>query len=349
MAVLPTSLPLGASAPPAPAGAVRLEGCARLDRRTKRLARRLSPGDVAIIDHAEIDRLSAEELIARKVACVVNVARSASDRYPNLGPSILVDAGVHLVDAPGAPLFERLADGDRVVVEGGSVLAEGRVIARGRGLDRAAVAQALAAAQGELDGALEAFVDNTLNHLRAERELIAAPLALPRLDTRFAGRAAVVVARASGAADDLRALRGFIEAQRPALVGVDGGADVLLEAGLRADVIVGDMDSASDRALWGGAELVVHGYRDGHAPGAARLRELELAHETLPAAGTSEDVALLLAAEMGARPVISVGSGTGLAELLDRGRSGMASTLLTRLRLGETLIDAKGIRLLCRY
>lgn len=347
MAVLRTS-PVAATLAAASDGETRVVGRVRLDRRTKRLVGRLSPGEIAVVDHAGIDRLSAEDLVRAGVACVVNVAASASAHYPNLGPSILVAAGVHLVDAPGAPLFERLGDGDELAVEGGRVIDDGQVLAQGSVVDRAAVDEALAAGRGEVDRALEAFVSNTMDHLLAERDLAAGPIALPSLRTEFRGRPAVVVARGTGVPGDLSALRPFLRAERPALVGVDGGADALLEAGLRADVIVGDMDSASDRALQGGAELVVHCYRDGRAPGAARLSALGLAHEMVSTPGTSEDAGLLLAAEKGARPVVSVGSGIGLADLLDRGRSGMASTLLTRLRLGEILVDAKGIGLLSR-
>lgn len=344
MAALSTSTP---ARPCAVCGDdARHVGPARLDRRTKRLVGRLAPGDIAVIDHAGIDRLSAEGLVAGGGACVVNVASSSSTRYPNLGPSVLVAAGVHLVDAPGAPLFETLADGDDLVVEGGRVITEGRVLAHGSVVDERAVAEALGAARGEVEAALEAFVANTMDHLRAERELLAGPIDVPALGTEFANRPALVVARGSGVPADLRALRPFVGGERPVLVGVDGGADALLEVGLSADVIVGDMDSASDEVLLGGAELVVHRFGDGRAPGGERLRRLGLAHHVVSTAGTSEDAALLLAAEKGARPVVSVGSGMGLTDLLDRGRPGMASSLLTRLRLGENLIDARGLRAL---
>jgi uncharacterized membrane-anchored protein len=297
---------------------------------TKRLATRLGPGDIAVIEHPGLDPLSAQDLAASGAACVVNVARSTSARYPNLGPSVLVEAGVTLLDAPGAMLFDTLADGEELTVEDGCVLRDEVVVARGSVLDPAAVALALEAARGSLDSTIDDFVANTLAHLRADRGLLAGPLCLPDLRTAFGGRPALVVARGAGAGADLRALSDFVRRTEPAHVGVDGGADLIAAAGWRPDVIVGDMDSASDRALASGAELLVHAYRDGSAPGAARLRRLGLAHERLTVPGTSEDAALLLAADKGARPVVSVGSGIGLADFLDRGRAGMASTLLTR-------------------
>ncbi|HLL86550.1 MAG TPA: putative cytokinetic ring protein SteA [Thermoleophilaceae bacterium] len=321
----------------------RIEGTARLGRRTKQLARRLAPRDIAVIDHADLDRLSAEELVRSGVACVVNVAPSSSGRYPNEGPSILVDAGVHVVDAPGTPLFEELGDGEAVVVAGGRLSRARRVLAEGRVIDRRAAAHDLEHARAAIPTALEAFAANTIDHLRAEGGTLADDLELPELLTPFARRPALVVARGSGHERDLHALLPFVRERRPALVGVDGGADLLLAAGLEPDVIVGDMDSASDEALGSGAELLLHAYRDGRAPGRARLERLGRRYTTLPVPGTSEDAALLLAAEKGARPVVSIGSPFDMVDFLDRARDGMASSFLTRLRIGDALVEARGL------
>jgi uncharacterized membrane-anchored protein len=333
---------------PLPGADARRTGFARLGRSTKELTPRLTERDIAVLDHAEIDRLSARELVDSGVTCVINVAPSTSARYPNLGPSVLTAAGVHLVDAPGAPLFDELADGDAISVEGGRVLRAGRLIADGNVVTADTAAKALDHARSGIDGALDAFVTNTMAHVQHERALLSEPLTMPGLRTAFRGRPALVVARGGSAADDLVGLRSFILKQSPVLVAVDGGADVMARAGFRADVIVGDMDSVSDHVLASGAELVVHAYRDGGAPGAKRMRSLGLAHTLLRAPGTSEDAALLLAAELGARPVVSIGSGLGLADFLDRGRPGMSSSLLTRLRLGDVLVDARGLGALLR-
>ena len=332
---------------PMPAGRTarlrRITGPARLDRRTKRLVARLAPGDVAIVEHRDLDRLSAEDLVAAGAACVVNVAASSSGRYPNEGPSILAEADVHLVDVEGASLFDAVDDGDLVSVEGSRVSRDGCLVAEGRVIDGAAAARLREAARREIAGALEAFAANTMAHLREEGDLLAGGLDLPDLATRLRDRPALVVVRGVDHARDLRALAPFVREQQPARVAVDGGADALLAAGMAPDLIVGDMDSASDRALASGAELVVHAYPDGRAPGRLRLEQLGLTHKTLPAPGTSEDAALLLAAEKGARPIVSVGSPFNLVEFLDRARDGMASSFLTRLRLGESLIDARGL------
>jgi uncharacterized membrane-anchored protein len=326
----------------------RVHGRARLDRRTKRLVKRLAADDIAIIDHRDIDRVSGDELVASGARCVVNVAPSSSGRYPNQGPSVLVEAGVHLVDMPGAALFDELEDGQEIDVEGESLRVAGRLVAQGRVLDRSAVAGQLEAAREEIGAALEAFAVNTMAHIREERELLAGRIDLPDLATTFRDRPALIVVRGVDHQKDLRALRPFVRDVRPVLVGVDGGADAILEAGFFPDMVVGDMDSASDRALHCGAELVVHAYPDGRAPGRARLEQLELAHEVVPAPATSQDVAMLVAFEKGARLIVSVGSHFNLVEFLDRARNGMSSTFLTRLRIGEILVDAKGVSRLHR-
>lgn len=324
--------------------AVEWSGQARLDRRTKRLVRRLGPDDVAVIDHADLDRVSAEELIESGVRVVVNVSPSSTGRYPNPGPLTLVRGGVVLVDAPGAPLFERLTEGERVTVRGGRVLRGGEVVASGRVLDEDALEGALEEQRERLADAIAAFADNTMRHLREESRLLADGVAFPPLATRFRDRHALVVARGPGYRSDLRSVRPYVRDFQPVLVAVDGAADALIEAGYRPDVIVGDMDSVSDAALRCGAELVVHAYPDGRgSPGAERVERLGLAYHAVPALGISEDVALLLAFEKGAELIVAVGTHFNIVEFLERNREGMSSTFLVRLRVGEILVDARGV------
>jgi uncharacterized membrane-anchored protein len=326
----------------------QVEGSARLGKRTKHLVKRLKPGDVAIIDHEDLDRVSAEELIACGVKAVVNAARSSSDRYPNMGPLLLVSAGVLLVDAPGAPLFERLKDGDAIVVRGGEIRRSDELIATGEVQEPVALRQLNDERRREIGEALEAFARNTVEHMIEERELLVGKLELPRFDTDFRDRPALVVVRGVDHKRDLRALRPYVRDVKPVIVAVDGGADALVEHGFKADMIVGDMDSVSDSTLRMGAELVVHAYPDGRAPGRERVQELGLPHKIVPAPGTSQDIAMLIAAEKGARLIVSVGSQYNLVEFLDKNRRGMSSTFLTRLRVGEILVDAKGVSRLYR-
>jgi uncharacterized membrane-anchored protein len=322
---------------------VEFTGTARLDRRTKSLVRRLGPGDVAIIDHEDIDRVSAEELLESGVRVVVNVARSQTGRFPNPGPLLLVRGGVRLIDAPGATLFDEVGDGEALTVRGASVFRNGTCVANGRALEAARLEASLAEQRARVTGALEVFAENTLQYLREEGRLLAEGINFPPLQTRFRERHALVVARGPGYKRDLAMVRPYVRDFKPVIVGVDGGADALLQAGMRPDVIVGDMDSVSDQALRCGAELIVHAYRSGSAPGAARLEELGLEPKLVAAPGISEDLALLLAYEKGAELIVAVGTHFNLIEFLERDRAGMSSTFVTRLKVGEILIDAKGV------
>jgi uncharacterized membrane-anchored protein len=320
-----------------------IHGIARLGRRTKDLVKRLGPTDVAIIDHADLDRMAAEDLVATGVRVVVNVATSTTGRYPNAGPLVLAEAGVRLVDAPGADLFESLRDGEPVVVEGGELRSNGRSLATGELLTRERLEGELEQLHERVDEALAAFAENTVAHVRQESSLLGGRIDLPATRTEFRDRHVLIVVRGPGYRRDLRSLRAYIQDVRPLIVGVDGGADAVIEEGLKPNVVLGDMDSASDPTLRSGAELIVHAYPDGRAPGRERLERLGLDHVVIPAAGTSEDVAMLLAYEKGAALIVSVGAHFNLIEFLDKNRAGMSSTFLTRLRIGETLVDAKGV------
>ena len=334
-------------APEAPA--VReVSGPARLGRRTKHLVKRLRPGDVAIIDHRDLDRVSAEDLDAVGVVAVLNCRASSADNYPNMGPLLLVQAGIHLVDMGSDTLFDRVDEGQAVLVRGGDVIVKGETGATGVVQEPAAVREATDTRRREIGEALEAFAHNTVEHILEERELLAGKIELPRFDTDFRDRPALVVVRGVDHKRDLRALRPYIRDVKPVLVGVDGGANAILEEGFKPDMIVGDMDSAQEATLRCGAELVVHAYADGRAPGRELLERLALPHKVLPAPGTSQDVAMLIAYEKGAELIVSVGSQSNLVEFMDKARRGMSSTFLTRLRIGEKLVDAKGVSRLYR-
>jgi uncharacterized membrane-anchored protein len=323
-------------------------GAVRLGKRTKRLVKRLGESDIAVIDHAAIDRVSGEDLVACGVCCVLNVATSASPLYGNQGPVIMTEAGIHLVDMPDAPLFDVLKDGEQVVVRNGQLLRGDELVWEGEVQDREAVTRAYEAGRRGIGEALEAFAANTMAHIREERELVSGNLDLPDFDTTFRDRPALVVVRGVEHKKDLRTLRSYVRDRKPVLIGVDGGADAILEEGFSPDMIVGDMDSATDTVLRSGAELVVHAYPDGRAPGRDRLDAMGLAYRVVPAPATSEDVAMLIAAEKGADLIVTVGSHFNLVEFLDKNRQGMSSTFLTRLRVGEILVDAKGVSRLYR-
>jgi uncharacterized membrane-anchored protein len=324
----------------APPGVV---GVARVDRRTKTLVRRLSPGDIAVIDHADLDRVSADELVACRVAAVVNAAKSITGRYPNLGPGILLDAGIPLLDDAGREVLARVAEGQVVRLDGASLYLGEQVVAKGVLQTPETVSAAFDEARAGVTTQIDSFAANTLEFLRRERDLLTNGITVPDLVTRMQDKHVLVVARGYRYREDLRTLRPYIREYRPVMLAVDGGADALLDAGYRPEVIIGDMDSVSDDALGSGAELVVHAYPDGRAPGMDRLKSLGIEAVSVPAAGTSADVALLLADAMGASLIAVVGTHWTLEEFLDRGRPGMSSTFLTHLRVGGKLVNAHGV------
>ena len=319
-------------------------GVARVDSRTKVLVRRLEPGDIAVIHHPDLDRVSADELIACRVAAVVNTAKSITGRYPNLGPGLLLEAGIPLIDDVGAEVLSRIADGSTVRLDKDVLYnANDQVIAKGVLLTESALAKSMGEANAGVASQIDAFAANTLEFLRRERDVLTNGIEPPKLATSMKDRHVLVVVRGYRYREDLRALRSYIREYRPVLLAVDGGADALLDAGYRPHVIIGDMDSVSDEALQTGAELVVHACSDGHAPGMTRLKRLGLEAVKLPAPGTSEDVALLVADAGAASLIAVVGTHWTLEEFLDKGRPGMASTFLTHLRVGGKLVNARGV------
>jgi uncharacterized membrane-anchored protein len=325
-----------------------ISGTVRLDRRTKRLVGRLRAGDIAVIDHIDLDRVAADSLVTVGVIAVLNAKPSISGRYPNLGPEALIKAGITLIDDLGEDVFRHLRDGDVVRIEGDGVFVGDNKIASGQRHDAATIERAMTEAREGLSVQIEAFAANTMEYLKHEKDLLLDGIGVPDVATRIAGKHALIVVRGYDYKADLDVLRPYIREFKPVLIGVDGGADALVEAGYTPDMIIGDMDSVTDDVLRCGAEIIVHAYPDGRAPGLVRVNQLGVNAITFPAAATSEDIAMLLADEHGATMIVAVGTHDTLVEFLDKGRGGMASTFLTRLKIGGKLVDAKGVSRLYR-
>nr|WP_246645406.1 putative cytokinetic ring protein SteA [Nonomuraea ceibae] len=316
---------------------------ARIDRRTKNLTKRLNPGEIAIIDHIDLDRVGAEALVTHGAAAVINVAAGISGRYPNQGPQIIVESGLPCIDNASPELFKHVKDGDIIRVHEGMVYRQGHLVGQGEVQTTDSISEAMARARSRLPEQIEGFVTNTMEYVRKESALLIDGVGVPDLRTDLTGRHALVVVRGYHYKEDLATLRPYVREYRPVLIGVDGGADALIEAGYVPDLIIGDFDSVSATALRCGAELVVHAFRDGRAPGLERVQQLGLEAVLFPATAMSEDIAILLADEKGADLIVAVGTHLTLEEFLDKGRAGMASTWLTRLRVGSKLVDAKGV------
>lgn len=324
-----------------------LGGLVRIDTRTKNLTKRLGAGEVAVISHQDLDWVAAESLKAIEPAAVLNAEKSTSGRYPNQGPKVLIEAGIPLIDDLGSDIMS-LKEGQRVEIRDNQVFCEGKLVAEGVRQTEETNAANMEAAKASLGVQIEAFTANTMEYLKKERDLILDSVGVPDLRTNFTGRQVLMVVRGYNYKEDLLMLKPYIREYRPILIGVDGGADALLENGLKPDLVVGDMDSVTDKALTCGAEIVVHAYPNGKAPGLTRVQELGVEHVVFPAAGTSEDITMLLADEKGAELIVALGTHATLVEFLDKGRAGMSSTFLTRLKVGSKLIDAKGVSKLYR-
>lgn len=316
-------------------------GTARVDRRAAVLLPRLKPGDIAVLDQVDLDRATADALVQAGVAGVVNASPCISGRYPTLGPEILVHAQIPVLDAVGTDVFRAVKDGTRVRLDGDVLYAGDDVVAEGLPQSVESVALQLMEAKAGLSAQLEAFAADTMEYMKRERTLLLDGVGIPEVRTRIDGRHVLVVARGYDHKADLIALRHYVAEFRPVLIGVDGGADALVEAGYRPDLVVGDLATVSDGVLRGGAEVVVRAEPDGRVAGLERVQDIGVDAVPFPTAGSSEDVALLLADAHGAELVVTVGTHATLEEFLDRGHSGTASTFLVRLKLGGRLVDAK--------
>ena len=322
-----------------------LTGTARTDRRTKDLAKRIRPGEIAVIDHTDLDTVATESLIEAGVAAVVNAAACISGRYPNVGPLLLPAAGIPIIDGVGSEILDAIPDGSHLSIVGGDLLVDDEVVGSGVVQSMDSLTAILEKSRAAMGDELEKFASNTLEYLRREGHLLVDDPDIPDIPVDFRGRQALIVVRGVDYKKDLQLLErsGYIREQRPILIGVDGGADAILAMGKVPDVILGDMDSVSEKALRCGAAIVVHGYADGRAPGSERLDEMGVEHTVFASTGTSEDIAMLLAFERGAELIVAVGTHNSMVDFLDKGRAGMASTFLVRMKVGPILVDAKGV------
>lgn len=325
-----------------------IRGRIKKDKKTKLLVERLQPGDIAVIDHRDLDEVAAESLCAQRIKAVINADSSMSGSYPNNGPAKLDAARIAHLDQAGENFFSQVNEGDVLTLRGDEIWRGTELMATARVVDTLLIERQLAVAEKNLDELLDKFVQNTLDYALKEKELILGGLQLPKLATEFRDRHVLVVVRGQSYREDLQAVKHYIDEVKPVLVGVDGGADALLEFGYRPDLVVGDMDSVSDLALSKARERVVHAYPDGRAPGMERLKKLALDAVTVKAPGTSEDIALLLAYENGAKLIAAVGTHSNMIDFLEKGRKGMASTFLVRLKVGSRLVDARGVSQLYR-
>ena len=318
-------------------------GTAKIDHKTKNLINRLEPGDIAVINHEDIDEVAALGLTTSKVKAVINAAKSITGRYPNPGPGIILEANIPIIDDVGQQIMS-CKEGSKVTIrDSGEIIVDGKLVAMGEFLTPEKVKEQMEAAKKNMEVSLDKFIDNTLDYAKKEKYLIMGGVEIPETDTVIKGRHVLIVVRGNNYKEDLAAIKTYIDEVKPVLIGVDGGADALLEYGYKPDIVIGDMDSVSDEALRMCRDIIVHAYPNGKAPGLSRVKELDLDAKTFVAPGTSEDIAMLLAYEKGADLIVAVGTHSSMIDFLEKGRKGMGSTFLVRLKIGSSLVDAKGV------
>lgn len=325
-----------------------VRGTARVDRRTSALVNRVGRGDVVVVDHVDLDRATAQELVDRQVVAVLNAGPMISGRFPSQGPKVLAAAGVVMVDELGPELFTVMRDGDQVRVDEGTVHARKDRTLEGRLLDAGVVeAQMLEAAAG-LGHQLDSFTHNSTEFLRREQELLLHGEGVPVPSTKIADRPAVVVVAGEAYETELRSVRRFVAEQKPVLIGVDRAADALVKARLKPDIVVISADAHDDElpsaaTLKAARDVVLLVDRGASRTVAERFSKIGVQPLPFTSSATTEDAALILADAGEASVIVGVGMHATLSDFLDRQRAGLASTYLTRLKVGPRLVDAAAV------
>lgn len=320
-----------------------IKGVVKKDKKTKNLINRLEQKDIAIISHKDLDEIAARSLVEKKVACVINTEYTISGRYPNLGPSILMENNIPIFEVRDIYKLDILSDGNVIEVMDTSIMLEGKKIADCIHVDKSMIEELLKLGYDNIDKQLDIFIENTLEYAKKEKGLVTGKVSIPTIDTEISGKHVLVVVRGSDYKRDLMTIKSYIDEVKPILIGVDGGGDALLEFGYIPDIVIGDMDSVSDDCLTKSKEVIVHAYSDGRAPGLEKVSSLGIKAKIFPSPGTSEDIAFLLAFEKDADLIVAVGSHSNMIDFLEKGRAGMSSTFLVRLKVGSKLVDAKGV------
>ncbi|MEU5407021.1 putative cytokinetic ring protein SteA [Nocardia asteroides] len=330
-------------------------GIARVDRNTRRLLRRVGPGDVVVLDETDLDRHTADRLVEAGVVAVINTSPSISGRYPNLGPEVLVANGIVLMDTVSSDAFGKIKDGAKVRIDEGIVYAdklvkkEPEVLVEGIEFDESAIADRMIEARNGLADHLDAFAGNTTEFVRTESALLIDGIGVPDIELELRNRHVVVVADGSGHLEELQKLKPFIKEYAPILIGVGRGADTLRKLKYKPDLIVGDPDEISTETLRSGAEMILPADTDGHAKGLERIQDLGIGATTFPSSGSPTDLALMLADHHGASLIVLAGAPASLEDFFDRGRrDSNPATFLTRLKVGAKLVDAKAVSTLYR-
>lgn len=320
-----------------------IKGIVKKDKRTKRLIYKLRPGDIALLCHEDIDEIAAEALIKSKVKCIINTEKTITGFYPNNGPLKLLKNRIPIYEIEDKSIFNIIEDGGIIEIENNKLYYLNKYIGKCRLIEKDEILKLYDLGCKNIDLKLNDFIDNTIFYAKKEKSWITNKIDLPEVGTLIRNRDVLVVVRGNGYKEDLRAIFDYVKSKKPVLIGVDGGGDALLELGLIPDIVIGDLDSVSDKCLQLCKEIIVHAYPNGYAPGLSRIKNKGLEAKIFSSAGTSEDIAMLLAYNYGAKLIVAVGAHNCMIDFLEKGRKGMGSTFLVRTKIGSKLVDAKGI------
>lgn len=322
---------------------MHIKGVVKKDKKTKNLVNRLDNKDIALISHRDLDEIAAISLAEKKVACIINTERTISGKYPNRGPAILVEKNIPIFEVEDSEIFNIIKEGEEIEIDEEKIVFMGKEIGKCTYISPSMIEELIKLGYDNIERELDAFIENTLEYAKREKGLVTGTVEIPKIDVEINNRHALIVVRGKDYKMDLITIKSYINEVKPILIGVDGGGDALLEFGLTPDIIIGDMDSVSDKSLLMAKDVIVHAYTDGRAPGLERVKSLGITPKIFVAPGTSEDIALLLAYENNADLIVAVGTHTNMIDFLEKGRKGMSSTFLVRLKVGGKLVDARGV------
>jgi uncharacterized membrane-anchored protein len=323
---------------------MNIEGYAKKGIITKELIKNLEPIDIPVIYHEDIDEVAAYSLLNKKVKAVINCKKSLTGKYPAKGANILIKKGVIILDNLGEDFFNSIKSKDYINIIGKGLYINNNIYSDNiTVLNEWNINQMIQKSNTRFNTELKNFINNTLEYAEKEKDIFVDPVIFPPISLEIANKQVLIVARGNDYINDLKTIKKYIEVKKPVLIGVDGGGDGLLSIGYTPDIIIGDMDSVSDECLYKTKEIIVHAYINGYAPGMGRIKKLGLKAKIFPFPGTSEDVAMLLAYENNAELIVAIGTHSNAIDFFEKGRNGMASTMLVRLKIGSKLIDAKGV------
>lgn len=320
-----------------------VEGIIKKGSKTKALIKYLNSNDIAVLNHNDIDELAAYALINSGISIILNTGLCMTGKYNSKGTSILIKNGIKLYEVKVS--YELFNDGDYVCIRDKDLIINKYNIFTNActNVNEAYVRKYTELSNTNANKELINFINNTLSYANEEKDKILFETSYPNINIKIKGRDVLIVVRGSFCESDLMALKSYIEFYKPVIIGVDGGADLLINNGYVPDILIGDMDSVSDLGIYRSKEIILHAYKNGYCPCKDRVDKMNVKYKILSMLGTSEDIAMLMAYDMGAEQIVLLGGHKCMYDFMEKGRKGMGSTLLTRIKIGEKLIDFKGI------